>query len=180
MTVPFSRPGQLRFVQLAYHVRDVDEAVDRFNRMYGLGPFVMRRHVSLEGTTYRGQPSSLDISAAHAQLGEIQIELIQQHGGGQSMLRDMYAADEEGIHHAAIFPHDFQEMIDHFTKMGLEETTRLVTIERRGAAFIDARQSLGHMIEVYIVNQSLLDFYDLVADLASRWDGKDLRIELEG
>lgn len=179
MIVPFCHPEQIRFVQLAYHVKDVDEALERYNRMFGLGPFVMRRHVSLDGATYRGKPSNLDISAAHAQMGAIQIELIQQHGDEPSMLRDMYASDEEGIHHAAIFPHNFEAMIAHFAQKGLEESTRLVTAEGRGAAFIDAREMLGHMLEVYIVNQSLLDFYSLVAKLASDWDGENLRVELE-
>jgi len=175
---PFSTPQRQHFVQIAYHVADIDEAMPRFARMMGIGPFLVRRHIGLDPVSYRGQPSSLDISAAHAQAGPVQIELVMQHCDNPSGFRDMYSANEEGLHHVALFPHDYDAMNAHYRALGHKVATELMTPEKRGAAYVDTVAALGHMIEVYRVNETLYDFYRAVADAAQDWDGKTIAIEV--
>lgn len=177
MPAPLSSVSRQRFVQNAYHVADLDEAIERWHRQFGLGPFIVRRHIALPSVRYRGAPGQLDISAAHVQAGAVQVELVMQHCGNPSAFRDMYASDEEGLHHVALLPEDPEAMIAHYTAMGFAVATDLLTAEGRGAAYVDTRAQLGHMIEIYRVNQSLLDFYDEIAAAAESWDGRTLRIE---
>ena len=174
MRPEISTPQRQRFVQVAYHVADIDEAMPRYAGMMGIGPFCVRRHISLAPVFYRGESSALDISAAHVQAGPVQIELIMQHCENPSALRDMYAADEEGIHHVALFPEDHDSMVEHYRSKGCAVATDLITSEGRGASYIDTTAMLGHMIEVYRVNDSLFDFYAMVAEAAGQWDGQEL------
>lgn len=173
-----SRPERQHFVQMAYHVADIDEAMPRYAALLGIGPFLVRRHIRLDPVSYRGQPGALDISAAHAQAGPIQIELVMQHCANPSAFRDMFAPDEEGLHHTALFPEDYNAMIAHYRQQGCDVATELVTPEKRGASYVDTVASLGHMVEVYRVNESLFSFYAAVADAARGWDGKTLAIEV--
>lgn len=178
MRPPLSSPGRQHFVQVAYHVADIDEAMPRFAALLGIGPFLVRRHIGLSPVSYRGRPVTLDISAAHAQAGPVQIELVMQHCANPSAFRDMYAPDEEGVHHLALFPESYDAMVSHYRDRGCDIATELVTAEQRGAAYVDTVASLGHMVEIYRVNQSLHDFYAAVADAARIWDGRTLAIEV--
>ncbi|MFV0643881.1 MAG: VOC family protein, partial [Sphingomonadaceae bacterium] len=141
------------------------------------GPFVIRRHISMPTVRYRGEDTRLSISAAHAQSGGIQIELVQQHGEEASTFRDMYRSDETGLHHSAVWPASYEQMVQHYERLGCAVTTELLTAEGRGAAFVDARKLLGHMVEIYRPADSLGKLYEWVADVAHNWDGKELRIE---
>ncbi|MFM7275005.1 MAG: VOC family protein [Gammaproteobacteria bacterium] len=169
----------LQIVQVAYVVDDLDTAIERWHRAFGLGPFIVRRHIVLTGTSYRGQPMPLDISAAHVQSGDLQIELVCQHNPEPSAFRDMFAPGEEGLHHVAMFPDDYAATVAHYEAMGFPVATELVTGEGRGAAYMDTRPLMGHMLEVYRVNESLHAFYRFIADAARNWDGRDLLIEVD-
>lgn len=175
--LPLSTPGDQRIVQLAYHVADLDSAVAAFHRRFGWGPFLVRRHLKLSDVRYRGAPATLDISAAHAQAGPVQIELVTQHCDQPSAFRDVFAPGEEGLHHVALFPEDHDVMVAHFVAQGFAVATELQTSEGRGAAYLDTRTALGHMVEIYRVNASLHALYARVEALRDGWDGARLAIE---
>ncbi len=178
MTIRYSRPDRQHIVQIAYHVTDIDTAIGRWHAMFGLGPFVVRRHIGLKNVLYRGTPETLDISAAHAQTGDVQIELVTQHCDRPSAFRDMFSPAEEGLHHVAMFPADHDAMVAHFVANGAAPTTELITAEGRGATYVDTRPLCGHMTEIYRINDSLIEFYRLIAEAARAWDGHELVIEL--
>lgn len=178
MRISYSRPDRQRVMQNAYFVQDLDDAMVRWNRILGIGPFLVRRHIALEEVLYRGRPASLDISAAHAQAGDVQIELVMQHCDQPSAFRDMFGKTGEGLHHVAIFPEDHDAMVAHYGAQGFAAATDIVTAEGRGATYVDTRPMLGHMMEVYRVNDSLVSFYEQIAQAAEGWDGQELRIEL--
>ena len=177
MTVSALPP--LRIVQTAYVVADLDEAIPRWHRLFGLGPFIVRRHIRLTQTRYRGRAMPLDISAAHVQSGDMQIELVCQHNPEPSAFRDMFAPGEEGLHHVAMFPEDYATTVAHYESLGFPVATELVTGEGRGAAYMDTRAAMGHMLEVYRVNESLHAFYRLIAEAARDWDGRRLIVEVD-
>lgn len=178
MQLPVSTVARQHFIQNAYHVADIDAAMAHWNRLFGLGPFLVRRHIALHDVTYRGQPGALDISAAHVQAGAVQIELVQQHCANPSTFRDMFAPDEEGLHHVAILPDDHAALVNHYAGQGAEVVTDFTTGEGRGASYVDARRTLGHMVEIYKVNDSLIEFYAAIAEAARNWDGRRLVIEV--
>lgn len=171
-----TKPG---IIQNAYVVNDIDQAIERWHRIWGLGPFLVRRHITMDQVWYRGQPSTLDISAAFVQAGPMQIEFICQHDDVPSAFRDAFAPGNEGLHHTAVMPDDYRAAVDHFVRLGYPVATELRTRSGRGASFVDTRPLLGHMVEIYPVSEGVLALYRRVAEEAARWDGHTLKIELD-
>jgi len=169
---------RLRIVQNAYYVQDLDEAIERWHTAFGLGPFIVNRHLRLESSFYRGAAMPLDISAAFVQSGELQIELLCQHNPEPSAFRDMFGVEREGLHHVAVFPEDYTRVVSGYQARGFAVATEIKTAEGLGAAFIDTRELLGHMLEVYRPNASLYGFYRLVSAAARDWDGHTLMIDV--
>lgn len=172
-------PPAHRIIQNAYYVSDLDGAIERWHRLLGIGPFFVRRHIVLPEVRYRGQPAELDISAAYVQAGPIQLELVTQHNDGPSAFRDLFRPGESGFHHVAVLPDDYDAWIASYTALGYPVATELVTASGRGAAYMDTRALLGHMVEIYRPNDGLRALYRDVASAAEHWDGKTLRIEVD-
>jgi hypothetical protein len=168
-----------RTIQSAYYVKDLDAAIERWHRLWGIGPFFVRRHIVLPQVSYRGEPSQLDISAAYVQAGPIQVELVTQHDDTPSAFRDMYAANQEGLHHVAVIPDNYDKLVAEYAKQGFPVATELRTASGRGAAYVDTRPMLGHMVEIYMISDSLTALYRDVAAAAEEWDGKRLKIEVD-
>jgi len=164
----------LQIVQNAYFVRDLDEAIERWHAAFGLGPFVVNRHIAFERVFYRGAPMPLDMSAAFVQAGEVQIELLCQHNSDPSAFTDMFAKGQEGLHHVAIFPEDFDRVVNGYRARGFAVATELVVGGGLGAVFLDTRSLSGHMLEVYRDDGRVRAFYRLVAKAARDWDGQKL------
>ena len=85
-----------RTIQNAYYVTDLDEGIARWHRLWGLGPFIVRRHIALPDVRYRGAPSTVDISAAYVQAGDIMVELVTQHDDAPSAFREMLRTMHHG------------------------------------------------------------------------------------
>ena len=170
---------QHRTIQNAYVVDDLDVAIERWHRLWGIGPFFVRRHIVLPEVRYRGRAATLDISAAYVQAGSIQVELVTQHDLAPSAFRDMFAAGEAGFHHVAVIPDDYDVLLAHYRAQGFEVATELRTASGRGAAYVDTRAMLGHMVEVYWPSESLNALYRDVAAAAANWDGRQLTIEVD-
>lgn len=168
-----------RIIQNAYYVSDLDSAIERWHRLWGIGPFFVRRHIELPMVTYRGKPSRLDISAAYVQAGPIQVELVTQHDDTPSAFRDVFSANEEGLHHVAVIPDDHDRLVAEYVKQGFPVATALRTASGRGAAYVDTRSMLGHMLEIYTISDSLTALYRDVAAAAENWDGRQLKIEVD-
>lgn len=168
-----------RIVQNAYVVADLDAAIERWHALWGLGPFFVRRHIDLPSVSYRGQPARLDISAAYVQSGDIMVELVTQHDAAPSAFRDVFAPGQEGFHHVAVVPDDYDALVAHYARAGCPLVTELRTASGRGAAYVDARPLVGHFVEIYWPSEGLRRLYAEVAAAAANWDGRRLRIEVD-
>ena len=166
-------------IQNAYIVNDIDQAIARWHGLWGIGPFFVRRHIAMQRVTYRGAVSSIDISAVYVQAGPIQVELVQQHCQAASAFRDMFPPGEEGFHHVAVIPDDYDRALAQYAALGYPVATEVRTASGRGAAFVDTRAMLGHMVEVYIPGEGILALYRNVAAAAASWDHKQLTVELD-
>lgn len=168
-----------RTIQNAYYVSDLDAAIRRWHELWGLGPFVVRRHIGLPDVRYRGVRTQLDISAAYVQCGEIMVELVTQHDDSPSAFREMYARGAEGFHHVAVLPDDYDALLAHYARAGFEVVTELRTASGRGAAYVDTRAIFGHMLEVYWPSDGLRQLYANVKRAAEEWDGRELVVEVD-
>lgn len=152
-------------MQVAYHVVDVRSAAISWARERGAGPFVLAEHIPVSDVTYRGEPASFDHTSAYGQWGSVMVELVQQHDDVRSAVRDMFRATETGLHHVACFADDFDRASRNLVARGWEPAT-IATAGDLRFGFFDARQELGHMLEIYPRTAGLQAFYDAVAAAA--------------
>jgi catechol 2,3-dioxygenase-like lactoylglutathione lyase family enzyme len=163
--------GTLKPVQIAYHVPDPEQAARGFASAFGWGPFFLFEHIALSRCLYRGAAASFDHSSAYGQAGELMIELITQHDESRSVLRDLYARDEVGVHHVAHFVANLQDTLDQVRAAGDEIALDACTATGTRFAMLDTTRQLGHMVELYEPAGDLLKFYRYVRRAAEGWDG---------
>lgn len=153
-------------VQIAYAVDDVEGAAVLFAAQFGAGPFVIRHHPRFEAT-HNGAPAFFNHSSAYGQWGDMQLELVQfGECGPASLHRSITAAS--GIHHVAMFVESLPAEQSRLTALGLPCVMHASTPSGLQFAFHDAREQLGHLIEIYEPTDSVLRLYQQVRDAACR------------
>lgn len=164
--------------QQAYVVNDLDEGARRWSALAGAGPFFMTRHHATDRFRYRGEPVEADVSYAFGYLGDLMIQLIEQHDDSPSIYRDMFPAGTEGFHHiaflvpAAEFATERQRIID----LGCEAACDL---EAGGvhACYLDAREQLGVFVELHDDPPRIPAVFGEWREAHRTWDGVDPIIE---
>lgn len=162
--------------QIAYCVDDIETAAHRHASLFGSGPFFVMDIPDIE-VTYRGQNLPFNHVAAVGQWGEMQVEFIQQHDDGPSIVRELYPAGSgrTGLHHVALFVDNLQDALAQMKKAGFDEAGRMGP---KGsdivAVFIDAVTAYGHFIELYEPKPALKNLYDMVAKASVGFTGQDL------
>lgn len=165
---------QYRPVQIAYLVNDIRDSAARMSAITGAGPFYVIDNIELEWSEHRNQLCNFVHSSAYGQWGDVMLELVQQEDKGPSPFRDMYGPGEEGMHHVACFVDSIDETAMLFEELGYPVATRAKAKIGTEFAFIDTRKLLGHMIEIYVPDESLSGFYDFVKEASVGWDGSDI------
>jgi hypothetical protein len=165
--------GCVHPVQIAYHVPDPEQAARDFARAFGWGPFFFFEHIALASCRYRGVTAQFDHSSAYGQAGDLMIELITQHDDSPSVLRDLYAADEIGVHHVAHFVPSLSSALGHARSSGAQVALEACTATGTQFAMLDTSRELGHMLELYESAGDLLKFYRYVRRAADGWDGSE-------
>lgn len=160
-------------VQFAIHAPSIEALARRWSHEMGAGPFYLLEHVALAKSLYRGAPARFDHSSAYGQLGDIMIELIHQHDDAPSAVRDMFAAEESGLHHAAIFVDDIEAAVRDAGRRGMAIALDAETAGGVGFVMADARQRYGCMLEFYEPSDALRKFYAFIRRKSEGWDGVD-------
>jgi len=154
-------------VQIAYAVDDVERAAGAWAER-GVGPFFVRDHIEVTNARIRGRPANFDHSSAFAQWGDVMVELIHQHDGGDDPI-----VGTSGIHHVAHFVDEFAAATASLTAARYVEVLYAETSTGMPFAFHDGLHERGHLIEIYERTTALERFYDMVRDAAIGWDGAD-------
>jgi len=165
--------GTVKPVQIAYHVPDPERAAHEFAQRFGWGPFFLLEHIPLSRSLHRGVAATFDHSSAYGQGGDLMIELIAQHDDAPSVLRDLFAADQVGVHHVAHFVPSLRASLDEARARGIVIALDACTATGTEFAMLDVAAELGHMLELYEAGPDLVKFYRYVRRCADGWDGKD-------
>lgn len=162
-----------RVVQFAFHAPSIEEHAARWAGEMGAGPFYIFDRIALSKSLYRGAATRFDHSSAYGQLGDMMIELIHQHDDTPSAVRDMFAADEAGLHHAAIFVDNVAKAIAQAERRGMAIALDAVTADGVRFVMADARAKYGCMLEFYEPSELLRNFYAFVRRKSESWNGAD-------
>lgn len=160
-------------IQMAFVVPDLDVAIEQWLRVQGVGPFHVMRHCAVSNAVYRGtRPVEVDFGVAIAQMGGVQVELIEQYCDTPSAYRDVYARGEGGFHHTCVVVPDIEGAIAHYAAQGAPVAIRGDFGAVRWA-YIDTRPQLGCMTELVGEHPDIRAFFQSIADSAVDWDGSN-------
>ncbi|MGH7920643.1 MAG: VOC family protein [Candidatus Dormibacteraceae bacterium] len=138
------------FQQVGIVVRDLDGALDRYTRLWGLGSwacYTYGTHV-LTSTTYRGsrEPYAMRLALNSERP---QVELIESTLG-PNLYEEWLAAQGEGVHHLGYFVESLAEAIQGMERAGFEalQTGIGTGLDGDGGyAYFDLRAELGVYVE---------------------------------
>ena len=147
-------PSGLRMgnaVQIGAVVRDIERAIEALQSLLGVGP--VRRAEwpppcsGIEGT-YRGHPGDFSMSLAFAELGPIQLELVQPLRG-DSIYRDFLESKGQGLHHLLFDVSDIHAAAARLQARGIEVLqSGSGLVEGTQWAYFDTEETLGFVVEV--------------------------------
>ncbi|MGZ4359533.1 MAG: VOC family protein [Gaiellaceae bacterium] len=139
-----------RPVQIGVVVRDLDEAVERHRRMFGIEDWIRVENgpQNLHGLHYRMRPAEYSMRLALSG-SEPQLELLQQLEG-PSILAEWLARNGEGLHHLGYTVESVDETIAQMAELGYECLQHGYGFGRDGSgafAYFDTESELGYLIE---------------------------------
>ena len=159
--------------QNGYVVRDIEAALRHWTEVLGVGPFFYIEKVPVEGFTYRGRPSDVDVSIALANSGDLQIELIQPRNDAPSLWSDFLDAGHEGLQHVAFWTDRMDEELAAIKRRGLE-IGQSGNIGKNGRfVYLLTETHPGTVTEVSEVSGDKGRFFEHIKSVARDWDGND-------
>ncbi|MCL5994934.1 MAG: VOC family protein [Chloroflexi bacterium] len=141
-----------RCIQVGCVVRDLDRKIENLTKIFGIGPFRVVEWPP-EGRTdiekgYHGQPGQFSCRLAFADLGSVELELIEPLAG-PSIWQDFLDQHGEGIHHIRFNTFDEKPILDHLSEHGIE-VEQWGSGTRPGTAFfyLDSQAQVGFALEL--------------------------------
>lgn len=160
--------------QNGYVVHDLQSAMRHWIEVLGVGPWFCFEPVRIDWFRHRGAASSVEMSVALANSGDLQIELIQQTNDAPSMYREFLAAGREGLQHVAYWTTDYQALHDRALSLGYRVGHEgQIGGEKGRFAYFDTEAHPGTVVEISDISGPKGAFFDLVRQAAVGWDGGD-------
>lgn len=159
------------FDQLGFVVEDLDEALRYWVEVIGVAPFFVYRDFTLAECSYQSEPIELTISVGYGQAGDVQVELVEQHGDTPSA----YLGRASGnAHHVAIWTPDYDGHVERYRSHGLADVMGGSASGKPDERFVYlAPNGPGPMIEVTEVHPPKRELYRGIAEAARAYDGTD-------
>jgi hypothetical protein len=148
-TLPFLQNG---VAQVALVVENLDETVESYWRLFGIGPwhFYTYGKPLVKRMSYRGKESEYRMRIALSYLGPLRIELIEA-GEGDTVYADFVREHGYGVHHFGVLVQDMEAAISEAESAGLEMTQDGAGFGRDGDghyAYLDTEDKIGVTIEL--------------------------------
>jgi hypothetical protein len=144
--------------QQAYLVNDLRQACQHWSELFHAGPFVLVPNHQTERFVYRGTDREADVSYAFGYLGEMMIQLIEQHDDTPSIYRETYEPGREGFHHVGILVGDFARERQRLLDLGFEVACELFA-DNVNAAYFDTRPAIGCFTELHADPPHILEVF---------------------
>ena len=131
--------------QVAYMVDDLDEAIARFDPLFG--PFTTME-AGNEGSVFRGESHDVDLRIAFGRSGDLEIELIE-HVAGESPHKEWIETHGESIFHVRCKVDDVDARCAQLAGLGFETVWYNASLAEHGIkyAYVQAPTG-GHLLEL--------------------------------
>ena len=120
---PSSRMALGRLSHVGIVVRDMDQAMEYYSSVFGLGPFTTEVY-DLKSFIFRGHNASARVKAAIAHSGSVFIELVQVLEG-ETVHTEFLREKGKGLQHVAFLVRNLDETLSELAKSGVEPVMRL-------------------------------------------------------
>jgi len=135
-----------KLCQIGIVVRNIDETVGYYTKMFGFGPYEIR-YVDYSDATYHGQKAGYRGKRAFFRLGIIEIELIELIEG-KTIHEDFLKVHGEGLHHIGFEVQDLPAARNNAEKAGFEITQGFSRADGSGFAYLDSEKVGGVIVEL--------------------------------
>ena len=132
---------------MGFVVEDLDDGMDRFGSVLGIGPWEVYRFEPprLTETTYRGEEHEYSMALAITDLAGTMIELIEPLEG-ESLYTEHLAEHGEGLHHVACFSFDDTEgTVRAFEEAGID-VVQSGTFADAPYWYLDTREAMNGVL----------------------------------
>lgn len=161
-------PGPIK--QIGYVVANLDSAIADWLAM-GVGPWFVIRGLR-QDVRYRGQPCSVELSLAWANVDDMQLELIHQTDDTPSVYTEFLAEHGEGFNQLCWWTDDFESTMAAIRAAGWPVVWE--GGEEQGQQYAYAEPPAGAAIaEITARTEALEGMAELVRSAAADWDGSD-------
>lgn len=162
------------FFQLAYAVDNLETAIQTWLAPLGAGPFFVKNDVLIDSELDRGGAEPLCLRVALGQIGQMQVELIEQVSDGPSAYRDCPPRAPGAVHHIGGLTDDFDRDFARYRDAGVP----VAALGRSGPvrfAYLDTRDQLGVLTELIdsATAAGLVTRFGEVEAAARDWDGSN-------
>lgn len=161
--------------QLGYVVRNLDRAIAWWLGTAQVGPwFRLDRSVLPQVLYHGGDHRILEVSAAFANSGDLQIELIQQHCATPSVYRGAASGSARRLHHISSWPAPDAYADIHERARAEGYVTEMEVADAANAfAYFSRPGHDGPLFEMAALTPWRERFFDRVRAAARDWDGHD-------
>jgi len=163
-------------MQLGFVVPDLERAARHWAGLR-IGPFFLLEHIQFAECAYRGAPVRFDMSAALAQWGPVQVELIEQHDDVPTVYTDRAVARTGGLHHVGVMTDSIAAELERLPGTGISAVQSGSAANGIRFAYLDTDalpgSHPGAMIELIQRCPAIDGFFGMVRDAARDWDGTE-------
>lgn len=160
-------------MQLAFVVRDMDEAMRYWTEVMQVGPFVVFESCrDNRRLTYRGADTGVEWSLGFAYWQDVQLELICQTNDEPSAFKELLDSGREGLQHIGFWPDDFEGACAYLEDKAHKEVTVIYLDDgRRNGIYYESPRHIGPMIELVPWTTQRAAYFDRIRRLSDTWDG---------
>jgi hypothetical protein len=167
---PSSVFGEIR--QNGYVVPDVSAAVNHWVTVLGVAPWIIFEHVPVQHFQCDGIGHEMDMTIALAHVGNLQIELIEQHNDTPSLYREFLAqCPLGGLQHMGFWPANMDEAIAEAERQGLVLGHGGQVGDTGRFRYYRTEAMLGTVLELAEVTGDRLTWFADWAERSRLWDG---------
>lgn len=140
--------------QLGIVVRDINDAMRNFSRLYGVRDWYRngRNEEKPDKVFYKGKQIQQENDMALGYCGSLQLELVQPTGDEESIYTTHLEKHGEGMHHLGFFVPDMDAKLAAYAKLGIEPVQTCELFAKGGAvtrcAYMDDTEANGITIEL--------------------------------
>jgi hypothetical protein len=144
--------------QVAYVVRDLDDAVQHYSRELNIGSWVLFNNIEFGYLRYRGQPSAMKSRVAMGCSGGIMYELIQQVDELPSIYRETIGSRGYGFHHFGKLVTSLDAAVNDYRRRKFDVAMEVGTDSGVRVAFVDTSRILPGMMELVEMSEAVMTF----------------------